>query len=104
MGKNRLPYTKLKLVEKIDNKHQMDRVLHRYGHTRGFWATGPMVTGTVSDFSNRMVTVPVTAVPRYTTYTPLSFPLLDLWTKTISTSHKFMAVVRLSNTILSFVS
>jgi hypothetical protein len=47
------------------------RVPHRYGHTRGFWATSPTVTGTVPDFSNRRVTVPVTAVPQYTAYTLL---------------------------------
>jgi hypothetical protein len=49
--------------------HSMSRVPHGFGHTRGFWATGPTGMGMVPDFSNRRVTVPVTAVSRYTTYT-----------------------------------
>jgi hypothetical protein len=40
------------------------RVLHRYGHTHGFWATGPTVTGTVPDFHTWTVTVPVYTVSR----------------------------------------
>jgi hypothetical protein len=45
------------------------RVPHGYGHTRGFWATGPTVTGTVPDFHTWTVTVPVYMVSRCSTNT-----------------------------------
>ena len=42
--------------------HAVIRVLHGYGFTRGFRATGHAGTGTVPDFGTRVDTVPVTAV------------------------------------------
>jgi hypothetical protein len=45
------------------------RVPHGYGHTRDFWATGPTVTGTVSDFHTRRATIPVYTVSQCSTNT-----------------------------------